>query len=228
MAGLGSFALAGAVGGVGDNIIKEAQAKRETKLAELKRQHDREDMATKHDYRMEEIAASKRGRGGRGGGGGGGGGPRGLGNTDTDNLARVYKSYIDSDAFEGEAPSLGEFQTRVEEVIGEEGSLSRAAERARGEWGSEEVTTTELKERHPLSPARIFDDDGKYEETTTDLQYGFKGRGADVGDTTSQGGAPDPESTAVIEQARQAIASGADRNAVLSRLEEMGIDPRGL
>ncbi|EFI58753.1 MULTISPECIES: hypothetical protein [Comamonas] len=40
--------------------------------------------------------------------------------------------------------------------------------------------------------------------------------------------AQQPQGSAVIEQARQAIASGADPAAVRQRLQSMGIDPRGL
>lgn len=40
--------------------------------------------------------------------------------------------------------------------------------------------------------------------------------------------AQQPQGSAVIEQARQAIANGADPAAVRQRLQSMGIDPRGL
>jgi hypothetical protein len=39
---------------------------------------------------------------------------------------------------------------------------------------------------------------------------------------------PKPPASAVIDEARRALARGADRAKVIARLKSMGIDPQGL
>ncbi|UWQ30270.1 hypothetical protein [Leisingera sp. M523] len=195
--------------------------------------------------RAAATAKHRKGGSGKGRTGSGRSG-RALSNTESDNLSRIHKDYVENGVFEGQAPTLGEFEAQVERVLPEAGSLSQAAEMARGMWGSEEVTSTELKERHALSPARIWDDDGKYEETSTDVRYGFKGAlGGDAPGNTpatpptqtqpfgaaaaSPAPATDgPDPAQVLADAKAAIERGADREAVKARLREMGIEAEGL
>jgi len=220
-----SFAFAGALQGLGGGLMKVAEDRRKLaddllkmeKKAELDKDVAESRAASKARYR----------KGGSGSGGSGGRSGRALSNTESDNLARLYKDYAENGAFEGEAPGLGAFETRVEQLIKEEGSLAKAAERARGEWGSTEVTTTELKERHPLSPARLWDDDGKYEETSTQTNYGF--RSALGGPPAPDAGqSQKPDTSQAIADAKDAIARGADPEKVKQRLREMGIEPKDL
>lgn len=237
-----SYAFAGAMKGLGGSIMKLADERR--KLAE-----DLLKMETKADLDKDvaesRAASSARHRkGSRGGGSGGKKSGRALSNQERDDLNRLYESYSESGAFEGRAPTLGEFQSYVERVLPDAGSLSQAAEIARQSWGSEEVTKTELKERHALSPARIWDDDGKYEETTTDTRYGFKAalgadpepepasvaaappRGAAAASPAPTNSGPDPAEA--LQEAKAAIQRGADPEKVKARLREMGIEPKGL
>jgi hypothetical protein len=79
MAGLFSYAAAGAAAGLGDGIVERAKALREEAMLKMKRQWDQDDAQQAHDWRMDEIGyrdGLKGGGGGRrrsGGGGGGGG-----------------------------------------------------------------------------------------------------------------------------------------------------------
>jgi hypothetical protein len=60
------------------------------------------------------------------------------------------------------------------------------------------------------------------------MLFGRSGQGAapTAPNPAAQGGAADPAT--VLQQAQEAIARGADRNAVIERLLGMGIDPEGL
>lgn len=218
-----SFGFAGALMGLGDGLMKVADDRR--KLADDLLKMEKKAELDKDVAESRAASNARHRKGGSGSGGSGGRSGRALSNTESDNLARLYKDYAENGAFEGEAPGLGAFETRVEQLIKEEGSLAKAAERARGEWGSTEVTTTELKERHPLSPARLWDDDGKYEETSTDLKYGFKGV---LDGPPPPAAGQKPDASQVIAEAKAAIDSGADRAKVIERLRKMGIEPKGL
>ena len=227
-----SFAFAGALQGLGGGIMKLAEDRRRLAQDLLKM----EKKADLDKEVAESRAASKaRHRKGKGSGGGSSKG-RALSNTESDNLARLYKNYDEAGAFEGQAPSLAEFEAQVEKLLPDAGSLSQAAEMARGMWGGEEVTTTTLKERAALSPARLWDDDGKYEDTRTETKYGFRkaldgATAAAPAPTAAPGAAsaaPAVDPAQAIEEARAAIQRGADRNAVIARLREMGIEPKGL
>lgn len=239
-----SYGFAGALQGLGGGMMKLADERRQLANDLLKMEKKAvldKDVA---ESRAASTARHRRGRGRGGGSGGAGrGGSRRLSNQESDNLGRLYESYIERGAFDGEPPSLGEFESRIEMHIRDAGSLASAAELARSEWGGKEVTNTIQHERAALSPARLWDDDGKYEETATETEYGFNSAlgeapspsAADASPARSQT-APQrssppqspPKSEQALTEARVAIASGADRNAVISRLQEMGIDPKGL
>ncbi|MDF1729654.1 MAG: hypothetical protein P1U53_18100 [Sulfitobacter sp.] len=220
-----SFGFAGALMGLGDGLMKVAEDRR--KLADDLLKMEKKAELDKDVAESRAASKARHRKGGSGSGGSGGRSGRALSNTESDNLARLYKDYAENGAFEGEAPGLGAFETRVEQLIKEEGSLAKAAERARGEWGSTEVTTTELKERHPLSPARLWDDDGKYEETSTQTNYGFRSAlGGPPAPDAGQGQKPD--TSQAIADAKDAIARGADPEKVKQRLREMGIEPKDL
>ncbi|MDE4189682.1 hypothetical protein [Phaeobacter gallaeciensis] len=211
--------------GLGDGLMKVADDRR--KLADDLLKMEKKAELDKDVAESRAASKARHRKGGSGSGSSGGRSGRALSNTESDNLARLYKDYAENGAFEGEAPGLGAFETRVEQLIKEEGSLAKAAERARGEWGSTEVTTTELKERHPLSPARLWDDDGKYEETSTQTNYGFRSAlGGPPAPDAGQGQKPD--TSQAIADAKDAIARGADPEKVKQRLREMGIEPKGL
>lgn len=217
-----SFAFAGALQGMGGGMMKLAEERR--KLAQ-----DLLKMEKKADLSM-QVAEGKAALKG-GGGSGGSKGPskaRALSNTESDNLARIHKNYIESGVFEGQAPTLGEFEAQVERLIPDAGSLSQAAEMARGMWGGEDVTTTQMKERAALSPMRLFDDDGKYEDTTTERKYGFRNALDGAASAPPQADATTTDPAQAIEEARAAIQRGANREAVIARLREMGIEPKGL
>lgn len=234
-----SYAFAGALKGLGGGVMKLAEEKRANaqRLLEMEKKAE---LSVEVAQSKADIKAAAKGGKGRGGSGQGRKG-RGLTNQESDNLGRLYKSYVESGAFEGEPPSLGEFENRIELHIKDAGSLANAAEMARSEWGGNEVTTTSQHERAALSPARLWDDDGKYDVTTTETHYGFNSAlgGADSASEASpassrapsqRAAAPEPSSKAeqAIIEARTAIAKGADRSAVVSRLQEMGVDPKGL
>ncbi|MDE4303641.1 hypothetical protein PXK30_09510 [Phaeobacter gallaeciensis] len=201
-----SFAFAGALQGLGGGLMKVAEDRR--KLADDLLKMEKKAELDKDVAESRAASKARHRKGGTGSGGSSGGrSGRALSNTESDNLARLYKDYAENGAFEGEAPGLGAFETRVEQLIKEEGSLAKAAERARGEWGSTEVTSTELKERHPLSPARLWDDDGKYEETTSSLKYGF--RGAMEGGSSGNAAPAAPAASAPSAAAPSGIPSAA-------------------
>lgn len=157
---------------------------------------------------------------------------RGLTNQESDNLGRIYDSYIENGSFGDEAPSLGEFEQRIELHIGEAGSLAKAAEQARSEWGSKDVTETTLHERHALSPARLWDEDGKYEVTSTSKQHGFEAVLSDASASEKASGnvgrPSDTKAEQIFQQAREAIANGAPSEEVKKRVREMGYDPGGI
>lgn len=91
---------------------------------------------------------------------------------------------------------------------------------------SEDVVTTE--ERF------ILPDREKVKEGTYDGTFGKpRGLGApedtpDAPDVPKEPDGPSVSQEAAIAEAKAAIARGADRNAVIARLREMGIDPRGI
>lgn len=236
-----SYGFAGALQGLGGGMMKLADERRQLANDLLKMEKKAELDKDVAESRAASTARHRRGRGGSGGSGRGG--SRRLSNQESDNLGRLYKSYVENGAFEGEPPSLGEFESRIEMHIRDAGSLASAAELARSEWGGKEVTNTTQHERAALSPARLWDDDGKYEVTTTETVYGFNSAlGEAPSDPASEASPapsraperreptpqPSPKSEQALTEARAAIASGADRNAVISRLQEMGIDPKGL
>ncbi|GAB5434809.1 MAG: hypothetical protein EpisKO_41790 [Epibacterium sp.] len=196
-----SYAFAGALQGLGGALMKVGEDRRKQAQDLLKMEADHEN---KLELASQNAALKAKPKSGGSSGGSNG---RALSNTESDNLSRLYKNYVEAGAFEGEAPSLGEFETRVEQLIRKEGSLAKAAERARGEWGSEEVTSTEMKDLHPLNPRRLWDEDGKYEETTSSLKYGF--RGAMEGGSSGNAAPAAPAATAPSAAAQSGIPSAA-------------------
>ena len=228
-----SYGFGGALKGLGAGVMKLADDRRKLAQDILKMEKQAE-----LEIEVSEGKAAAKAKH-RKGGGKGSSKARALSNTESDNLARIHKDYVEQGVFEGQAPTLGEFEAQVEKVMPEAGSLSQAAEMARSQWGSREITTTELKDRHPLSPARIFDDDGKYEQVSTDVQYGFKSALSGTPGSPSAPSQPagaaaaatapaEADTEKVIADAKTAIAQGADPEAVKSRLREMGIEPKGL
>lgn len=198
-----SYAFAGALQGLGGALMKVGEDRRKQANDLIKMDEDHQN---KLELASQTVALKAKAKSGGGGGSSGGGG-RALSNTESDNLSRLYKNYVEEGAFDGEAPSLGEFETRVEQLIRQEGSLAKAAERARGEWGSEEVTSTEMKDLHPLNPRRLWDEDGKYEETTSTLKYGF--RGAMEGGSSGAAAPAAPAASAPSAAAQSGIPSAA-------------------
>ncbi len=234
MPGLGSFALAGAVGGIGESMIEDARQKREDKLAALKRQQELEDQETQHNNRMEQIAASKRRTGGRGRGLGGRGYQ--LNPRERDDLARAHKSMLDTGFFDGEAPTEAQMGARVEQIRSQNRnlSLSAAVEQAASEWGATEVSTPNVIER--TRAGKWWTGEETYEgDPNIEKRYGFSGEAQSTPPSSTRAPtqpreqqAASPESAQALSAARDAIAQGADRNAVIARLKEMGIDPEGL
>ncbi len=248
MPGLGSFALAGAVGGIGESMIEEARQKREDKLAALKRQQELEDQETQHNNRMEQIAATKRRSGGRGGRRGGRGsattgptsdGPGNRRKDITSSLEKRLRELFGEDADDDimgavfEQAELWKGSGRTENDIFD--ILRNSANRGDLE---ETVDTWMPFDEHTV----IRPGEGDYDGTFT---YGNRQPNPGRGLGPVQNGAPDaaeapapaqsrapqavpPEAEQALSDARDAIARGADRNAVIARLKEMGIDPEGL
>lgn len=219
-----SYLLGGLLQGVGGAIEDRANSKREhaQRLLQIEAQAEATASArAKH-------RAPARGLAPRGGGGGRKSTDRrGLSNTESDNLARLYKNYVDGGSFDGEAPSLGQFENRVEQIISEDrGSLSSAAERARAEWGHQEVTSEEQVPRNFVG--RLIHGEDTRTVERTDLVGGFGSALGEQPRRSAVASAPQQSSNQALEQARQAISAGADRKAVADRLREMGIDPEGL
>jgi hypothetical protein len=125
--------------------------------------------------------------------------------------------------FEGRAPSEAQLATEVERLRRSDPdlSLSAATQMAAESWGSREETTTTKHDRAPFSPMRLIDEDGQYEETTTDLRYGF---GAAMGE--DQPRTPDPED-APSQPMGSAMAAEAPPQATIPQqaVEALRADP---
>lgn len=230
-----SYLLAGAAAGFGDELTRIAAEKRKA-AQDLLMAKEKQAIADESYQNRLDMKAAAKGRGGSGGGrrGGGSSGGRGFDSAgkirpldarERDDFARSYKGMVENGFFEGKPPTESQLAAEVERIRGANPnlSLSAATQAAAESWGSEEVSETVQKDRHPLSPMRLLDDDGKYEETNTELRYGFKSAmNAEPSQPAASGGGK--EATA-LQEARAAIQRGAPVAAVQERLRQMGIDP---
>ena len=170
-----SFALAGALMGGGDALLKMAEERRAQAHEEM--------MMEKQEALLRERDELKgRGRSGGGGGrsrgrSGGGSGSSGRGdgwslsNSDSVRIEKAYASaFEDNPDAPARVPTLPEFSSHVEDLMRSDRSLSRdaAVNLAASQWQGADIK--EKAPRHPLSPMRLLGDD-TYPRVRT--EFGF-------------------------------------------------------
>lgn len=216
-----SFAFAGALMGAGKALQEIAEEKRRLANEILKMEA------------AGKIKATRAG-GGKGGGGKGGSGSGSsvrLSNSDEVRIEKEYENLFENTPQE-ERPSLSDFKSEIVRRMGAGEDRQTATSGAAQSWKGREVETGEMEQ--PGLWGRIT---GKKPEPKTEMRYGFDSA---LGEPQAAP-APNPETApsappaaandgaaAALEQARNAIAQGADRNKVIERLRSMGIDPKGL
>lgn len=223
-----SFALGGMLAGAGRHLQQVAEEKRRLANGILKAKANAQIKA--------EAAAAKGGRGRSGGKAGRGSGFK-LSNSDEVRLKETYTSLYGAPGEQDESqPSLIQFKSRVVDLMREDGSLSRmdAEQLAASQWGGKETTEMVDVERGVLNPMRYIDGP-TYQEPKSTMNYGFGAAlGEDAQDKaqtstpSAPAAAPQVSADQALAEARNVIAQGADRNAVIQRLRSMGIDPKGL
>lgn len=196
----GSMALAGAVGGLGNSIVKQAEQAREDALLALKRKWQMEDQS--------------RGRAT--------GGARGMAKPEepeqfklSSSQEKAVRDMLESEGYEGIdlERKVGEFRQAASGHFAETGDSTLAFERTISGARPDTATVTE-------QPGLIGRMIGKA-PTVTEFEEGIRFDGPSSPPTSQ-------DSSSVIEEARAAIAAGAPRDAVIARLREMGVDPAGL
>lgn len=159
-----------------------------------------------------------------------------LTNGEINQIQDFYKDDIESGTFGLRQPTQSEMVAEVERLRRQTPnmSLADAYTVARNAWKTEDVTTETEVPRAALSPMRLLGDDTRT-ETSVDVRGGFD-YGTEEPARVPTRNQPTPRMPSepdlppgvtpeqLLEDARDAIARGAPRDAVVRRLEQFGID----